>query len=100
MTTALVIPEAGPVYEIELNGEGRPNDKILSEVVGGLIQELPLPSRGPGWARTVAFINEEGKFHPDRFGPNPRATALMMPCAHIAADDYIAVADWMRTAFS
>ena len=83
---ALVIPVEGPVRELELGGE---NDlAVLQEVVGGLIQAVPLPDFIGDNERATLYVNEEGKFSGDK--PNMRATDFMVPGIGLFWGDYVA----------
>lgn len=81
----LVIPEKGPVREVELTGDG--DLKVLQELVGGYIQAVPLPAFIQSADRATAYVNEEGKFSLER---NRRATDFMVPGIGLFFGDWVA----------
>jgi hypothetical protein len=82
---ALLIPEQGPIVQQELDG----SLAQLQGLVGGFIEALPIPEFIPGSDRATAYVNEEGKFHPN-CKPNMRATDFMVPGIGLFMGDYIA----------
>ena len=88
MFKALVIPVDGPVTELEL-GHKDGDLSVLQEAVGGLIQALPVPVFIAPKGNATVYVNEEGKFDPERFPFNPRATDFLVPGLGLFKDDYI-----------
>lgn len=83
---ALLIPQEGPVEEIELDG----TLEQLQKLVGGYIEFVPLPGfLNPNGEHTVAYVNEDGKYNP-AMKPNMRATDFMVPGIGLFVGDYIA----------
>jgi hypothetical protein len=88
---ALVVPVAGPLVEVELvpdAGSGRATLTQLQELVGGMIEALPLPDFIAGADAATAYVNEEGKLV--GLEPNMRATDFMVPGVGLFWNDYIA----------
>jgi hypothetical protein len=82
--TALLVPVAGPMETIELDGSlGQ-----LQGLVGGLIQAIPLPNSIDPEGTASAYVNEEG--HLIGLEPNMRATDFMVPGSGIFFGDWIA----------
>jgi len=82
---ALVIPESGPVFELDVPREDALD--VLQGAVGGYIQALPLPAFVDPDGRATAYVHEEGKFECQ---PNMRATDFMVPGVGLFPGDYIA----------
>lgn len=80
---ALLIPVEGPLEEVVLDG----GLEQLQEIVGGMIQALPLPPFITNADRATAYINEEGKLID--LAVNYRATDFMVPGAGMMPGDYI-----------
>lgn len=70
---AVLIPEEGTPYEVELTeAEGDSTLASLQKLVGGWIEALPVPGRDDA----TCYVNEEGKFE---CLPNATATKFMRP---------------------
>lgn len=80
---ALLIPERGPIREVELDG----SLEQLQSLVGGCIEAVPLPPFIPKADEATAYIHEDGKYE---CGPNLRATDYFVPGVGLFWDDYIA----------
>jgi hypothetical protein len=85
--TALLIPVEGPVEEIELVPEDGSTLKQLQELVGGMIEAVPLPGFIPNARAATSYVNEEGKFGQE---VNWRATDFMVPGVGLFYGDWIA----------
>jgi hypothetical protein len=84
--TALVIPAAGPVREVQLSTEDEWSH--MQALVGGLVEAIPLPKFIDPTRRSMAYLNEEGKFDPAcKF--NMHATDFLVPGIGLFPDDYI-----------
>lgn len=85
MTKAVLIPVAGPVEEIELDG----TLEQLNKLVGGHLEAVPVPwfdAEHTDANLATAYIHDEGKFV---HAPNMRATDFMVPGIGLWASDYI-----------
>lgn len=82
---ALLIPVEGPLQEVELDD----TLEQLQEIVGGNIQDVPVPSFLPSAEEATAYVNEDGKYL-ESCEPNMRATDFMVPGVGIFYGDYIA----------
>lgn len=82
---ALLVPEYGPVQEVELNG----TLEQLQALVGGNIEALPLPDAFDRDHGATAYVNDEGKFSA-HCKVNMRATDFMLPGVGLFPGDYIA----------
>jgi len=85
---ALVIPESGPLFEVELataNGQL----KQLQDLVHGDIEAVPLPDFILGAYQATAYVNAEGKYSGD-CKPNMRATDFFVPGIGLFMGDYVA----------
>jgi hypothetical protein len=87
MPKALIIRVEGPLTVIELALGDRSQLRGLQELVGGLIEAIPLPPFIDPAGRMTAYVNETGKFDCE---PNMRATDFMIPGVGIAWGDYVA----------
>ena len=82
---ALAIPVEGPIEVVDLDGSlGQ-----LQEIVGGLIQALPVPDFICPDGRCSVYVNEEGKFDPAILF-NGRATDFLVPGVGLMYGDWIA----------
>lgn len=91
---ALVIPVAGPVYEVEVGLPGAGDLRTLQEAVGGTIEALPLPRFLDPAGRATAYVHDEGKWacvnEDGSVAVNYRATDFMVPGVGLSFGDFIA----------
>lgn len=84
---AIVIPQEGPFRWTDIPDTGAL--PVLQELVGGYIEAVPIPDFVDRTGRSTAYINEEGKFHPD-CKPNMAATDFLVPGIGLMPGDFIA----------
>jgi hypothetical protein len=84
VTTAILIPIEGPIVEVELDE----TLEQLQELVGGVVQALPLPVAFDVQEQATAYVHDEGRLI--GLPVNWRATDFLVPGIGLFWGDYVA----------